>query len=102
MSRAPRPKNPYIGLAVLMLAVLLISIDATVLSFALPALSADLDPTGVELLWIVDSYGFAIAGLLLTMGTLGDHIGRRRVLLVGAALFGQLPRRQRSQQASPN
>lgn len=88
MSRAPRPKNPYIGLAVLMLAVLLISIDATVLSFALPALSADLDPTGVELLWIVDSYGFAIAGLLLTMGTLGDHIGRRRVLLVGAALFG--------------
>ncbi len=71
-----------------MLAVLLISIDATVLSFALPALSADLDPTGVELLWIVDSYGFAIAGLLITMGTLGDQIGRRRVLLAGAVVFG--------------
>lgn len=80
--------HPALGLTVLMLAVLLISIDATVLSFALPALSADLDPTGVELLWIVDSYGFAIAGLLITMGTLGDHIGRRRVLLAGTVVFG--------------
>lgn len=88
MPPASRRTNPYLGLAVLMLAVLLISIDATVLSFALPALSADLDPTGVELLWIVDSYGFTIAGLLITMGTLGDHIGRRRVLLAGAVVFG--------------
>lgn len=88
MPASQRRVYPHTGLAVLMLAVLLISIDATVLSFALPALSADLDPTGVELLWIVDSYGFAIAGLLITMGTLGDQIGRRRVLLAGALVFG--------------
>jgi DHA2 family multidrug resistance protein-like MFS transporter len=59
-----------------------------VLNLALPALAADLEPSAVELLWIVDIYGFLVAGALITMGTLGDRIGRRRLLLIGAAVFG--------------
>ena len=62
--------------------------DLTVLTLALPALSADLHPSSTELLWIVDIYGFLVAGFLITMGTLGDRIGRRRLLLIGAAAFG--------------
>src|SRR5690606_19141933 len=81
-------RRAWAALAVLLLPVLLISVDSTVLSFAVPHLSADLAPTGTELLWIVDVYGFMIAGLLVTMGTLGDRIGRRRLLLIGAVAFG--------------
>ncbi len=62
--------------------------DLTVLHLAVPALSADLEPSSAQLLWIVDIYGFLIAGSLITMGTLGDRIGRRRLLLTGAAAFG--------------
>jgi DHA2 family multidrug resistance protein-like MFS transporter len=62
--------------------------DLTVLHLAVPSLSAELKPTSVELLWIVDIYGFLVAGSLITMGTLGDRIGRRRLLLIGAAAFG--------------
>jgi MFS transporter, DHA2 family, multidrug resistance protein len=62
--------------------------DLTVLNLAVPELSADLEPTSAQLLWIVDIYGFLLAGLLITMGTLGDRIGRRRLLLIGAAAFG--------------
>jgi DHA2 family multidrug resistance protein-like MFS transporter len=62
--------------------------DLTVLHLAVPAISAHLRPTSVELLWIIDIYGFMVAGFLITMGTLGDRIGRRRLLLVGAAAFG--------------
>ncbi|GAA3748046.1 DHA2 family multidrug resistance protein-like MFS transporter [Spinactinospora alkalitolerans] len=76
------------ALAVLALPVLLISVDMTVLGFAVPALSEELAPTGTQLLWIVDIYSFVLAGLLVTMGTLGDRIGRRRLLLVGSAGFG--------------
>ncbi|WP_432484857.1 MFS transporter [Kineococcus esterisolvens] len=78
----------WAALAVLMLPVLLISVDTTVLSFAVPHLSTALTPTGTQLLWIVDGYSLAIAGLLVTMGALGDRSGRRRLLLVGAAGFG--------------
>ena len=78
----------WIGLAVLVLPVVLISIDVTVLYLALPFISAALTPTGSELLWIVDIYGFVLAGLLITMGNVGDRIGRRRLLLIGAATFG--------------
>ncbi len=78
----------WIGLAVLMLPCLLVSMDLTVLNLAVPHLSADLRPTSAQLLWIVDIYGFLIAGSLITMGTLGDRIGRRRLLLIGAAAFG--------------
>ena len=81
-------RREWIGLAIIALPCLLYSMDLTVLNLALPALSADLDPSTVQLLWIVDIYGFLVAGSLLTMGTLGDRIGRRKLLLIGAAVFG--------------
>src|SRR5690625_3304610 len=82
------PRRQWLALAVLLLPVLIISIDNTVLGFAVPALSEDLAPSSTQLLWIVDVYAFMLAGLLVTMGTLGDRIGRRRLLLLGAAGFG--------------
>jgi DHA2 family multidrug resistance protein-like MFS transporter len=81
-------RREWIGLAVLMLPTLLIVMDLTVLHLAVPHLSADLQPSSTQLLWIVDIYGFMIAGSLVTMGTLGDRIGRRKLLLIGAAAFG--------------
>src|SRR5918994_7166144 len=81
-------RREWIGLAVLALACLLYSMDLTVLNLALPAISEDLEPSSAQLLWIVDIYGFVLAGSLITMGTLGDRIGRRRLLLVGGAAFG--------------
>ncbi len=81
-------RREWIGLAVIALPCLLYSMDLTVLNLALPAISEDLRPSSSELLWIVDIYGFLVAGLLITMGTLGDRIGRRRLLLIGAASFG--------------
>ncbi|MEZ4860162.1 MAG: MFS transporter [Caldilineaceae bacterium] len=81
-------RREWIGLAVLMLPTLLIVMDLTVLHLAVPHLTADLQPTSAQLLWIVDIYGFMMAGSLVTMGTLGDRIGRRRLLLIGAAAFG--------------
>src|SRR5881397_1655338 len=86
---APRAtRRDWIGLAVIALPCLLYSMDLTVLNLAVPHLSADLHPSASELLWIVDIYGFLVAGSLITMGTLGDRIGRRRLLLIGAAAFG--------------
>ncbi|MGH2381500.1 MAG: MFS transporter [Candidatus Limnocylindria bacterium] len=81
-------RREWIGLGVLALAALLYVMDLTVLHLAVPALSADLQPTSAQLLWIIDIYGFFVAGSLVTMGTLGDRIGRRKLLLVGAAAFG--------------
>src|SRR6187200_2048152 len=78
----------WIGLAVIALPCAVYAMDLTVLNLALPAISAALQPSGSELLWIVDIYGFLIAGFLITMGTLGDRIGRRRLLLIGAGAFG--------------
>lgn len=78
----------WLGLAVLALPTLLLSVDATVLYLALPHLGADLRPSGAETLWIIDVYGFMIAGFLITMGTLGDRIGRRKLLMIGALAFG--------------
>src|SRR5262245_23645576 len=80
-------RREWVGLAVLALACLLYSMDLTVLHLAVPALSAALRPSSAQLLWIIDVYGFLVAGSLLTMGTLGDRIGRRRLLLTGAAAF---------------
>ena len=85
-SRATR--REWVGLAVLALACLLYVMDLTVLHLAVPAISADLQPSSTQLLWIIDIYGFMVAGALITMGTLGDRIGRRRLLLIGAAVFG--------------
>ena len=81
-------RREWIGLGVIALPCLLYAMDLTVLNLALPRLSADLRPTSSQLLWIVDIYGFLVAGMLVTMGTLGDRIGRRRLLLAGAATFG--------------
>jgi MFS transporter, DHA2 family, multidrug resistance protein len=81
-------RREWIGLAVIALPCLLYSMDLTVLELAVPKLSADLRPTSSQLLWILDIYGFLLAGFLITMGTLGDRIGRRRLLLIGAAAFG--------------
>jgi MFS transporter, DHA2 family, multidrug resistance protein len=77
----------WIGLAVLTLAALVYAMDLTVLNLAIPRISAELQPSSAQLLWIIDIYGFLVAGLLVTMGTLGDRIGRRRLLLGGAAGF---------------
>jgi DHA2 family multidrug resistance protein-like MFS transporter len=81
-------RREWIGLAVIALPCLLYAMDLTVLNLALPRLSADLQPSSAQLLWIVDIYGFFVAGMLITMGNLGDRIGRRRLLLIGAAAFG--------------
>jgi MFS transporter, DHA2 family, multidrug resistance protein len=81
-------RREWIGLAVIALACLLYAMDLTVLTLAVPSISADLRPSSTEMLWIIDIYGFLVAGFLITMGTLGDRIGRRRLLLIGAAAFG--------------
>ena len=85
-----RVNRARLGLAVLMLPTLLVAMDMTALFLALPRLSAALGATSVEQLWISDSYGFTVAGLVITMGTLGDRIGRRRLLLAGGAAFAVL------------
>src|ERR671919_238557 len=87
----PLPKatrREWLGLAVLALAALMYVMDLTVLHLAVPKMSAELRPSSAELLWIIDIYGFFVAGALITMGSLGDRIGRRRLLLIGAAAFG--------------
>lgn len=81
-------RREWLGLAVLMIPVLLISIDNTVLGFALPAISTGLHPTGTQLLWIVDIYALMLAGLLVAMGSIGDRFGRRLLLVIGATGFG--------------
>ena len=87
---APPRATPreWAGLGVLALALLLLAVDATVLDLAVPAISADLAPSTPQLLWIIDVYSFVLAGLLVVMGNLGDRIGRRRLLLIGAVGFG--------------
>jgi DHA2 family multidrug resistance protein-like MFS transporter len=86
-----RPKagrREWVGLGVLALAALVYVMDLTVLDLAVPAISRDLHPSSVQLLWIIDVYGFVVAGFLVTMGAVGDRVGRRRLLLVGAGAFG--------------
>ncbi|MGE2833028.1 MFS transporter [Mycobacterium sp. SMC-4] len=77
----------WAALSVLTLAVLLIGIDGTVLALATPFISRDLDATGTEILWIGDIYSFVLASMLISMGSLGDRIGHRRLLLCGAVGF---------------
>lgn len=78
----------WLGLAVLALPTLLLGLDVTALYLTFPALAADLQPSSTQALWIMDAYGILIAGFLITMGTLGDRIGRRKLLMVGATAFG--------------
>lgn len=85
---ARRSPGRWLALGVLVLAVLLVAVDATVLGLATPYISEDLEPSGTQLLWIGDVYSFVIAGLLVSMGSLGDRIGRKRILLAGATAFG--------------
>ncbi|HEX5119712.1 MAG TPA: MFS transporter [Pseudonocardiaceae bacterium] len=83
-------RREWTGLAVLTLPTILSAMDFGVLYLALPKIGATLHPSSTELLWIQDIYGFLIAGFLITMGNLGDRIGRRRLLMIGAAAFGAL------------
>ncbi|MBX6342021.1 MAG: MFS transporter, partial [Thermomicrobiaceae bacterium] len=75
-------------LAVLSLALMVISLDNTILNVALPTLVRELHATASQLQWIVDSYVLVFAGLLLTAGSVGDKFGRKRALSVGLAAFG--------------
>jgi DHA2 family multidrug resistance protein-like MFS transporter len=87
-STAPRAgRREWTGLAVLVLACVVYAMDLTVLHLAVPKLSTALRPSSAQLLWIIDIYGFLVSGSLITMGNLGDRIGRRRLLLLGAAGF---------------
>ncbi|MDX2595636.1 MULTISPECIES: MFS transporter [Streptomyces] len=89
LRRAPAAgANRWVVLVVLCVSLLLVALDATVLHVAVPAVTEDLRPGAIELLWIVDVYPLVCASLLILFGTLGDRIGRRRVLLLGYALFG--------------
>ena len=83
-------KKEWAGLVLLVLPMLAVATDLTVLFLALPTLSADLGPTASQGLWIVHVYGFLIAGFLVTMGRLGDRIGPRRLLLIGAVAFAAM------------
>ena len=87
---APHPRR-WAGLAVLCASLLVVIMDMTILNVALPAISADLLPTSVELLWIVDVYGLAVAGLLVTASGLADRFGRRRILLIGTRSSASYP-----------
>ena len=88
-------RREWVGLAVLALPTLIVTMDLSVLFLAVPKLTEDLQPTSSELLWITDVYGLLIAASLITMGTLGDRIGRRRLLLIGGrGLRGRVPGRR--------
>jgi len=87
-ARTSAGRKEWLGFAVLALPTLLVAMDMTILYLATPALSAALRPSGAELLWISDIYGFLVAGALIPMGALGDRIGRRRLLLAGSLFFG--------------
>jgi DHA2 family multidrug resistance protein-like MFS transporter len=87
MTERRATRREWIGLAVIALPCLVYAMDLNVLNLALPAISADLAPSSTQLLWIVDIYGFMVAGALITMGALGDRVGARRMLLIGAAAF---------------
>ncbi|MFJ6794182.1 MFS transporter [Streptomyces sp. NPDC091268] len=84
----PAGRREWTAFTVLLLPLLLVSMDVSVLYFAIPAITRELDPSATQQLWIFDSYAFALSGLLITMGSLGDRIGRRKLLLIGAAAFG--------------
>ncbi|WP_036527850.1 MFS transporter [Nocardia sp. CNY236] len=78
----------WIALSILVLPVVLVAMDMSVLYLAIPSIGKDLAPSGSQMLWILDSYGFVLASLLIVMGNVGDRIGRRKLLMIGAAAFG--------------
>ncbi|MFF7300947.1 MFS transporter [Streptomyces sp. NPDC008265] len=80
--------NRWVVLAVLCVSLVLVALDATILHVAVPSVTEDLRPGPMELLWVVDAYPLVCASLLILFGTLGDRVGRRRILLLGYGLFG--------------
>src|SRR5881392_2486748 len=88
MSTPTGTRRAWLGVAVLALPCMITVVDLTVLNLAVPHLTAALKPTGTQLLWIIDIYGFMLAGALIPIGGLGDRIGRRKLLLIGAGAFG--------------
>src|SRR5215472_11811523 len=88
MTDASTQRRAWIGVAVLALPCMITVMDLTVLNLAVPRLTAALEPSGTQLLWIIDIYGFMLAGALIPIGGLGDRIGRRKLLLIGGAAFG--------------
>ena len=88
---APRAgRRAWLGLAVLILPTLLVAVDINAVFLAMPKLSVDLGATGTQQLWIADGYGFMVAGFVISMGSLGDRIGRRRMLMTAGAAFALL------------
>src|SRR5258707_3177803 len=87
MNTPIRPRRAWLGVAVLALPCMITVMDLTVLNLAVPHLTAALNPSGTQLLWIVDIYGFILAGALIPIGGLGDRVGRRKLLLIGGAAF---------------
>src|SRR5919199_3226318 len=87
MSSPTGARRAWLGVAVLALPCMITVMDLTVLNLAVPRLTAALKPSGPQLLWIIDIYGFILAGALIPVGGLGDRIGRRKLLLMGAAAF---------------
>lgn len=81
-------RKEWTALGVLMLALLLVSMDMSVVYFAVPNITEQLSPTATEQLWMFDAYSFVLASLYITMGSIGDRIGRRKLLMVGALVFG--------------
>src|SRR2546428_6657260 len=88
MSTPTGSRRAWFAVAVLALPCMITVMDLTVLNLAVPRLTSALKPTGTQLLWIIDIYGFMLAGTLIPVGGLGDRIGRRKLLLIGAAAFG--------------
>ena len=88
MSMPPSPRRAWLGVAVLALPCMITVMDLTVLNLAVPRITSALEPSGTQLLWIIDIYGFMLAGALIPIGGLGDRVGRRKLLLIGAAAFG--------------
>ncbi|MGE0065726.1 MAG: MFS transporter [Solirubrobacterales bacterium] len=88
MSPLSRPAGRWTVLAVICAAVLVVVIDVTVLHVAAPAMTEDLQPSSVALLWIIDVYPLVVAPLLVASGALGDRFGRKRLLLTGLVVFG--------------
>ena len=78
----------WVILAIIVLIYLPVSIDATVLHVAIPTLSSTLSLSASEMLWVIDIYSLIMAGLILPMGALGDRIGFKRLMLIGASIFG--------------
>ena len=87
-------RREWWGLAVLVVPIVLVSMDMSVLYLALPSLTEDLQPSSSQQLWILDIYSFMLAGLLVTMGSLGDRIGTRRLLMIGSLVFDHRPARR--------